>query len=57
MRGGLRMKINVPDLSQGEIPVYQLSGPTGPKPGGIIMFGDVTTTERPGAVGRSMPRA
>ncbi|MFA6543301.1 MAG: exo-alpha-sialidase [Limisphaerales bacterium] len=50
MQGGLRMKVNVADLSQGEIPVYQPPAAMVPKPGGIIMFGDSTTAERPGAV-------
>jgi len=50
MQGGLRMKINLAGLSQGEIPVYRPPPATVPKPGGIIMFGDSTTAERPGAV-------
>jgi len=50
MQGGLRMKINVADLGRGEIPVYQPPVVPPPQPGGIVMFGDSTTAERPGAV-------
>ena len=50
MQGGLRMKINVADLGRGEIPIYQPPVVPPPQPGGIIMFGDSTTAERPGAV-------
>ncbi|NLX54055.1 MAG: hypothetical protein GXY58_02965 [Planctomycetaceae bacterium] len=46
MQGGLRMMINVADLERGTIPVYEPP----PQPGGIVMFGDSTTAERPGAV-------
>ena len=48
MQGGLRMKINVADLSKGEIPVFRPPPPPEPKPGGIIMFGDSTTALRGG---------
>lgn len=50
MQGGLRMKIRLEDLGHGEIPIYQPPVPQPPQPGGIIMFGDSTTAERPGAV-------
>lgn len=50
MQGGLRMKINVDDISRGEIPVYQPPPAPKPKPGGIVMFGDSTTAERRGSV-------
>ena len=50
MQGGLRMKILVADLGRGEIPIYQPPVAARPQPGGIIMFGDSTTAERPGAV-------
>jgi lysophospholipase L1-like esterase len=44
------MKLNVADLGRGEIPVYQPPVVPPPKPGGIVMFGDSTTAERPGAI-------
>jgi len=50
MQGGLRMKIEVSDLGRGEIPVYQPPVVPPPQPGGIVMFGDSTTAERPGAI-------
>lgn len=50
MQGGLRMKINAADLSKEEIPKFTPPVIPPPKPGGIIMFGDSTTAERPGAV-------
>lgn len=50
MQGGLRMKLRVADLDAGEIPVYKAPVPKPPKPGGVVMFGDSTTAERPGAV-------
>lgn len=50
MQGGLRMKINASDIDRGEIPPYRAPVVQPPKPGGIIMFGDSTTAERPGAV-------
>ena len=50
MQGGLRMRLNVADLGGGDIPVYKVPVPPPPKPGGIVMFGDSTTAERPGAV-------
>jgi len=50
MQGELRMKINVADINQGEIPVFKPVTAPSPKPGGIIMFGDSTTATRPGAV-------
>jgi lysophospholipase L1-like esterase len=50
MQGGLRMKIDVADLGRGEIPVYTPPVVPPPQPGGIVMFGDSTTAERPGAV-------
>jgi lysophospholipase L1-like esterase len=52
MQGGLRMKINVADLERGEIPIYTPPVAPEPKPGGIIMLGDSTTAERPGAVAK-----
>ena len=48
MQGGLRMKINVADLANGEIPIFKPAPPPEPKPGGIIMFGDSTTALRGG---------
>lgn len=50
MQGGLRMRINAADIAGGEIPVYKPPVPVPPKPGGIVMLGDSTTAERPGAV-------
>jgi len=50
MQGGLRMRISTVDIERGEIPVYQPPAVVPPRPGGIIMFGDSTTAERPGAV-------
>ena len=50
MQGGLRMKINLADVHQGEIPIFKPATGATPKPGGIIMFGDSTTATRPGAV-------
>lgn len=50
MQGGLRMKIDVANLGRGEIPVYQPPVVPPPQPGGIVMFGDSTTAERPGAI-------
>ncbi|MEQ9407966.1 MAG: exo-alpha-sialidase [Fuerstiella sp.] len=50
MQGGLRMKINVAALHDAEIPVYTPPVAPAPKPHGIVMFGDSTTAERPGAV-------
>ncbi|MBI5801655.1 MAG: exo-alpha-sialidase [Verrucomicrobia bacterium] len=50
MQGGLRMKVNVAGLGQAEIPVFQPPAASLPKEGGIVMFGDSTTAERPGAV-------
>jgi sialidase-1 len=50
MQGNLRMKINVTDLSQGEIAVHRPTPTPAPKAGGIIMFGDSTTAPRPGSV-------
>jgi lysophospholipase L1-like esterase len=48
MQGGLRMKINVADLANGEIPIFKPPPPPEPKPGGVIMFGDSTTAPRGG---------
>lgn len=48
MQGGLRMKVQVADLANGEIPVYQPPPPVRPAPGGIVMFGDSTTALRGG---------
>ncbi len=50
MQGGLRMKINLADLADGELPIYQAPVLPPPKPGGIVMFGDSTTAEREGQV-------
>lgn len=50
MQGGLRMRINAADISNGAIPVYKPPPAPVPKPGGIVMFGDSTTAERRGAV-------
>ncbi len=50
MQGGLRMKINVADINQGEIPVFKPAIAAPPRPASIIMFGDSTTAERRGAV-------
>jgi sialidase-1 len=55
MQGGLRMKINTGDLLSGEIPVHVPPPKPVPKPGGIIMFGDSTTAERPGEVKKVYP--
>ncbi len=46
MQGGLRMKVNVNDLAQGEIPIHSPPTSSTPKPGSIIMFGDSTTAPR-----------
>lgn len=46
MQGGLRMKVDVNDLAQGEIPIHSPPLTTTPKPGSIIMFGDSTTAPR-----------
>jgi lysophospholipase L1-like esterase len=48
MQGNLRMKVNVADLTKGEIPVFTPPPPPEPKPGGIFMFGDSTTAPRGG---------
>jgi lysophospholipase L1-like esterase len=50
MQGGLRMKVNIADLDNGEIPMHRTTASLPTAPGGIIMFGDSTTAERPGAV-------
>jgi sialidase-1 len=50
MQGGLRMKIATADLDSGEIPIHKPHVALPPKPGGIVMFGDSTTAQRPGAV-------
>ncbi|MBI5773246.1 MAG: exo-alpha-sialidase [Verrucomicrobia bacterium] len=50
MQGGLRMKVNVAGLNQGELPIYKAPPLPPPRPGGIVMFGDSTTAVRPGAV-------
>jgi lysophospholipase L1-like esterase len=50
MQGGLRMKIHAAELDAGEIPIFKPPVPPPPKPGGIVMFGDSTTAQRPGAV-------
>jgi sialidase-1 len=50
MQGGLRMKIDVADLGKGEIPIPKTTTSVPVEPGGIIMFGDSTTAERPGVV-------
>jgi len=50
MQGNLRMKLNVADVGQGEVPIFNPAAASSPKPGGIIMFGDSTTANRPGAV-------
>jgi sialidase-1 len=50
MQGGLRMKICVADLGAGELRIYRTPITPPPKPGGIVMFGDSTTAERPGTV-------
>ena len=52
MQGGLRMKLGTADISSGEIPIHQPPPAAAPKPGGIVMFGDSTTAERPGAVAK-----
>lgn len=52
MQGGLCMKINTADLGKGEIPIYKVPVALPPRPGGIIMFGDSTTAERPGVVNK-----
>lgn len=46
MQGGLRMKINVADITKAEMPVYATPLRPFPKPGGIVMFGDSTTAAR-----------
>lgn len=53
MQGGLRMAVNLADLEKGEIPVFKGPDIPPPKPGGIIMFGDSTTAERPGSVNKT----
>lgn len=53
MQGGLRMALNIADLGKGEIPVFKGAVIPPPKPGGIIMFGDSTTAERPGSVNKT----
>ena len=50
MQGGLRIKLNVADVRRGEIPIHKPPVVPPPQPGGIVMFGDSTTAERPGAV-------
>ncbi len=50
MQGNLRMKINVDELSQGEIPTHQPVAAREPLPHSLFMFGDSTTALRPGAV-------
>ena len=50
MQGGLRMSIEVDNLSKGEIPQHVLEADAVPLPNGIVMFGDSTTAPRPGAV-------
>jgi lysophospholipase L1-like esterase len=52
MQGGLRMRIHAAELDAGEIPIFKPPVPPPPKPGGIVMFGDSTTAQRPGAVDR-----
>jgi lysophospholipase L1-like esterase len=52
MQGGLRMKINTADIGNGEIPLYNVPVALPPRSGGIIMFGDSTTAERPEAVNK-----
>lgn len=55
MQGGLRMKVNTSDLNAGIIPVFKVPAAEVPKVGGIIMFGDSTTADRPGAVQKVYP--
>lgn len=50
MQGGLRMRIRLDDLSKGEIPPHVQTADAAPLPNGIVMFGDSTTAQRPGAV-------
>ncbi|MBI2477469.1 MAG: exo-alpha-sialidase, partial [Planctomycetia bacterium] len=50
MQGDLRMKINVDELSRGEIPVHKPVAAKEPLPNSLFMFGDSTTAVRPGAV-------
>lgn len=50
MQGNLRMKIDLEDLSNGEIPVHEPVAAKTPLPNGLFMFGDSTTATRPGAV-------
>jgi lysophospholipase L1-like esterase len=50
MQGGLRMSIQIHDLSNGEIPQHLPQADAAPLPNGIVMFGDSTTAPRPGAV-------
>lgn len=56
MQGGLRMRVELARLAEAAMPVHQPPPAPAPKPGGIIMFGDSTTAERPGAVARVYPR-
>ncbi|MBS0205947.1 MAG: exo-alpha-sialidase [Planctomycetes bacterium] len=50
MQGGLRMKIKVADLGKGAIPPHHSTASVPNAPGGIVMFGDSTTAQRPGAI-------
>lgn len=50
MQGNLRMKIDVDDLSKGEIPLHIPAAAKKPLTDGMFMFGDSTTAPRPGAV-------
>lgn len=50
MQGGLRMGIQLDNLTTGEVPPHLLKKDAAPLPNGIVMFGDSTTAPRPGAI-------
>jgi sialidase-1 len=50
MQGDLRMKIAVADLARGEVPAFAPPAEPVSQPGGVVMLGDSTTAQRPGAI-------